>query len=232
MTFVSVITSTYNRFRFIPRLIEIYKSQTYPHDQMEWIILDDGDEKTGPLFAAANLPNIRYISLDTKLQMGAKLNRLKQEARGDITIVMDDDDYYPPTRVETAVKALQKNPTILVAGASKVYLYYTDTDEIYCAGPYHDKHALNCTMAWRTAYAQDHAYDDEEPCAVESAFLDNFTSPMVQLKSRATILHIIHSSNSFNAIKARNHGQLGFKTALKLTDFMPQADAVKFVNAY
>jgi hypothetical protein len=87
-------------------------------------------------------------------------------------------------------------------------------------------------MAWRSAYAQDHAYDDAEPCAVESAFLDNFTIPMVQLKSRATILHIIHSSNSFNAIKARNHGQLGFKTSLKLTDFMPQTDAVKFVHAY
>ena len=232
MTFVSVITSTYNRFRFISRLIEMYKSQTYPHDQMEWIILDDGDEKTGALFAAANIENIRYISLDTKLPMGAKLNRLKQEARGDITVVMDDDDYYPPTRVETAVKALTKNPSYQVAGASKVYLYYTDTDEIYCAGPYHDKHALNCTMAWRAAYALDHSYDDKEPCAVESAFLDNFTSPMVQLKSRSTILHIIHSSNSFNAIKARNMGQLGFKTSLKLTDFMPAADAAQFVHAY
>ena len=231
MTFVSVITSTYNRFRFIPRLIEMYRSQTYPHDQMEWLILDDGDHKTQPLFAGITLPNIRYMSYDTKLTMGAKLNILKQEAKGDIVVVMDDDDYYPPERVATAVTALETSQTEM-AGASKVYMYYTDSREIYCTGPYHDKHALNCTMAWRSSYSKSHQYDDNESCAVEHKFLDDFTTPMVQLDSQKTILHIIHSSNSYNAIRARNNGTLGYKTTLGLTDFMSAKQALSFIDAY
>ena len=40
--FVSVVTPTYNRKRFIPFLIQCYNSQSYPKDKMEWIIYDDG----------------------------------------------------------------------------------------------------------------------------------------------------------------------------------------------
>ena len=59
--FVSVVTPTYNRRRFIPTLIKLYKAQTYPKDRMEWIILDDGTDKVGDLFAEAakTIPNIR-----------------------------------------------------------------------------------------------------------------------------------------------------------------------------
>jgi cellulose synthase/poly-beta-1,6-N-acetylglucosamine synthase-like glycosyltransferase len=52
--FVSVVTPTYNRRKFIPTLIAMYKAQTYPKDRMEWIILDDGQEKVDDLFAEAS----------------------------------------------------------------------------------------------------------------------------------------------------------------------------------
>jgi len=60
--FVSVITPTYNRRRFIPHLIKCYKEQSYKKDRMEWIILDDGQDKVKDLFdeAAKTIPNIRY----------------------------------------------------------------------------------------------------------------------------------------------------------------------------
>ena len=230
--FVSVITSTADRFRFIPRLIEMYRAQTYPKEQMEWLILDDGLHKVEPLFIKSDLPNVRYIQLNEKHTMGAKLNMLKDATKGDIVIVMDDDDYYPPSRVQVAVEALQQNPKKLTAGCSEVYMYYTDTNEIYRTGPYHKRHALNCTLAWRKTYAETHEYDDAERCAVESKFLNDFTSPMVQLPAKETILHIIHSSNTFNAIKARTNGTLGLlqKTELKLEDFMK--DPTEFINAY
>ena len=228
---VSVITITCNRRRFIPRLIKMYKTQLYPPDKMEWIIVDDGDEKVGDLFV--DLPNVRYIHLEKRLLMGAKLNIAKAAACGDIVIVMDDDDYYPPERVRTVVAAFAKNPKVLVAGCSKTYMYYTDTGEIYCAGPYNDNHALNCTMAWRSSYLGD--YDATEPCAVERAFLNDFTEPVIQLSSKNTILHIIHSTNTFNAIQARDKGTLGLlkKTELKLENFIDDAEVcATFVGAY
>lgn len=202
---------------------------------MEWIILDDGEEKVNDLFERADLPNIHYISLEKQQLMGAKLNIARKEARGDIIVIMDDDDYYPPERVSSVVDAFNhnKNPTTLVAGSSKTYMYYTDTDEIYCAGPYHDKHALNCTMAFQSSYPGK--YDDEEPCAVENAFLNNFTEDMIQLNSKKTILHIIHSTNTFNAIQGRDKGTLGLlrKTELKLENFIGDVEMREaFIGAY
>lgn len=213
---VSVITSTCNRARFIPRLIKMYLAQTYK--PTEWVILDDGEEKVGALFSG--VPGVRYIPLEARLPMGAKLNILKKEAQGDIVVVMDDDDYYPPERVSSVVDAFEKNPSVEVAGSSKVYMYYTDTDTIYCTGPYSDTHGLNCTLAWRQSYKG--VYDDNEPCAVESGFLSGFTVPMLQINTKKTILHIIHSSNTFNAIQARDKGTLGLlkKTSLTLKNFI------------
>lgn len=211
---VSVITSTHNRPQFIPRLIKAYNNQDYNHDLMEWVILDDGTEPVDYLFKGSG-EHIRYIGSDTKMTMGEKLNILNKNALGDIIIVMDDDDYYPPTRISSVVAAMSKDPWTLVAGSSKVYMYSTDTKEIYCAGPYHDKHALNCTLAYRPWYLKNHSYDDTETCAVEHVFLNEFTEPMIQLDNQ--ILHMIHSSNTF---KNKMGISLMKKTTLKLEDFI------------
>ena len=126
---VSIITSTCNRARFIPRLIQMVKSQTYPSAKIEWIVLDDG-EPVKHLFEGLN---VRYTHHGTKLPMGHKLNLLNKEAKGDIIIVFDDDDYYPPDRVSSVVEAFSKSKKE-VAGTSLVNMYYTDTNEIYSTG--------------------------------------------------------------------------------------------------
>ena len=211
--FVSVITATYNRARFMKRLIHAFEAQTYRQDLMEWIILDDGFEEVGEYFAG--IPNVRYIRSHIREPMGEKLNRLCKEAKGDIIIVMDDDDYYPPERVSTVVDAFYSNPQIEVAGSSHVYMYSTGEDQVYSVGPYHSKHALNCTLAFRKSYLKEHRYDPTEVCAVEKVFLEDFTVPMIQLPAENTILHIIHSSNTFK--KKMNIGML-HKTDLQLED--------------
>jgi hypothetical protein len=58
---------------------------------------------------------------------------------------------------------------------------------------------------------------------------------MVQLYSKNTILHIIHSTNTFNAIQGRDKGTLGLlkKTQLKLESFIGDAEMRQaFVGAY
>ena len=221
---VSVITSTYNRSRFIPALLECYRRQDYNHDQMEWLILDDSDgsegkeQKTQGLFDEFEdtMPNIFYYHSPQKQVMGHKLNYLCSLARGDIIVVMDDDDFYPPTRVSTAVAAFVAEPEKLIAGCSKVYMYFQEEDAIYCAGPYGDGHALNCTIAFRSSYLKNHRYDDKEVCAVERVFTRDFSEPMIQLDSRATILHMVHTENTFRGKKKIG---LLVKTDLGLADF-------------
>jgi len=237
---VSVITVTCNRSKFIPALLKCYQEQTYSHSEMEWLILDDSPEEEqeqtqeliyaflkenenrglrGRLLSDGQSPlesrcpplNIRYIRSNTKQVMGKKLNLIASLCRGSIIVVMDDDDYYPPTRVSTVVEAFHQNPTYNLAGCSKVYMYFQEEDTIYVAGPYHEKHAIHCTMAYRASYLRDHAYDDEEVCAIEKVFTNNFTEPMIQLDTMRTILHTVHSENTYKKKKD--------VTGLRLTDY-------------
>jgi glycosyltransferase involved in cell wall biosynthesis len=230
--FVSVITPTYNRRRFIPYLIEAYKAQTYPLRRMEWIVLDDGQDKVGDLFEAAGktIPNIRYISLDEKLTIGAKRNRLNDEAKGEILVAMDDDDYYPPERVYACVKAFKQFPQIELAGSTIIYMYFTDIHEIYKLGPYNPNHATNGTMAWRSSYAKSHRYDETVTHAEERSFLEDYKHKMIQLDPFKVMLVMSHSENTFDKKKLRDQeeemrkqGQenpVVHKTSMKLKEFI------------
>lgn len=202
---VSVVTPTYNRRRFIPTLIEIYRNQTFPKSKMEWLILDDGKDAVEDLFEPImrEFPNIRYIRCYDKLRIGAKRNMLNREARGEIIVAMDDDDYYPPERVQTVVQAFKKNPMIELAGSSEMWLYYHDTRKVMAVGPYHPNHATNGTMAWRKSYVATHAYNEHVTQGEESSFLENYRHPMIQLDPRKTILVICHSDNTVDKFKMR-----------------------------
>jgi glycosyltransferase involved in cell wall biosynthesis len=191
---------------------------------MEWIVLDDGTEKVEELFTKLTngLPNIRYISLDEKLNIGAKRNRLNQEAKGDIIIAMDDDDWYSPDRVAHVVTKFAQNPGYYLAGSSEMYMYYSDNATIYKLGPYHDKHATNGTMAWRSHYGKHNDYDETVTYAEERSFLNDYKYPMVQLDPRKTMLVISHSENTFDKSKLREDTTNPYikKTSFKLRDFI------------
>jgi cellulose synthase/poly-beta-1,6-N-acetylglucosamine synthase-like glycosyltransferase len=202
---VSIVTPTYNRRKFIPILIEIYKNQTFPKEKMEWIIIDDGKDCVEDLFkeASKTIPNIRYQYLDEKVRIGAKRNLLNKEAKGGIIIAMDDDDYYPKDRVQMIVNAFKKYPKVDLAGASEMNLYYTDTTKVFTIGPHHPNHATNGTMAWRKKYSDIHKYDEYVTSAEELSFLDNYKYPMIQLDPKKSILVICHTDNTVDKMALR-----------------------------
>jgi glycosyltransferase involved in cell wall biosynthesis len=229
--FVSVITPTYNRRRFIPYLIECYKNQDYRKDRMEWIILDDGQDKVKDLFDAASktIPNIRYIALDEKLLIGAKRNRLNKEANGSIIVAMDDDDYYPSCRVSAVVTAFKNNPKHELAGTSEVYMYYSDIQKIYRLGPYNPNHATNGTMAWRKSYADTHTYDETVTHSEERSFLDDYKHPMIQLDPFKVMLVMSHSENTFDKKKMREQeNPYVKKTDMKIKTFIKEKNLRDF----
>ena len=221
--FVSVITPTYNRRLFIPMLIKIYKAQTYPKDRMEWIVLDDGTDKVEDLFTEASktIPNIKYIALEEKLLIGQKRNRLNAEAKGDIIVAMDDDDFYPPERVAHIVQKFAQNPRVELAGSSEMYLYFTKDKKIVKNGPYGPTHATNGTIAYRKSYLKTHKYDEIQTHAEEKSFLEDYKNPMIQLDSFKTILVMCHKDNTFDKNGLRESNKELFKeTSLKLRDLV------------
>jgi glycosyltransferase involved in cell wall biosynthesis len=206
--FVSVVTPTYNRRKFIPYLIRVYNAQTYPKDRMEWIILDDGSDKVGDLFeeASRTIPNIRYIPHDTKLLIGQKRNMMNDMSRGDIIVAMDDDDYYPPERVSHVVQRFMANPRIELAGSSEMLLFFTTDKKIFRVGPYGPRHATNGTLAYRKSYLAHHRYNEVQTHAEEKSFLEDYRNPMIQLEPEKTILVMCHADNTFDKNNLRTTG--------------------------
>ena len=230
--FVSVVTPTYNRRTFIPTLIQCFLTQEYPNDRMEWIVLDDGSDPVGDLFEAHKdkLPMLRYIRETEKRNIGAKRNRLNAEAKGEIIVAMDDDDYYPPERISHVITKFKQNPTYELAGSSEIYMYYTDIKTVYRLGPYNKNHATNGTMAWRKSYALRNTYDETVTHAEEKSFLESYRNPMIQLDPRKVMLVIAHSQNTFNKKKMRDDVNNPYvkKTDIKIKNFIPNGPIRKF----
>lgn len=229
--FVSVITPTYNRRRFIPSLIKCFLSQTYPQDRMEWIILDDGSDKIEDIIMAHKnkLPTVRYIYESEKQTIGAKRNRLNKEAKGEIIVAMDDDDFYFPERVYAVVTAFKQKPTLQLAGSSEIYMYYSDNKQIYKLGPYHANHATNGTMAWKRSYSETHLYDETVTHAEEKSFLENYKHPMIQLQPMKVMLVMSHSENTFDKRKMRDEpNPFVKKTSMKIRDFIKDGELREF----
>lgn len=200
LPFVSILTPTFNRRHFIRNIIECVRNQTYPKKRMEWVVVDDGTDKIEDLIRQANLDpiQIKYIPLSQKVALGQKRNISHQHAKGSIIVYMDDDDYYPPERVEHAVEVLKANPTAMCAGASEIYIYFKHVQKMYQFGPYAPNHATAGTFAFRKELIENTHYQDDAALAEERHFLKDYTVPFAQLNPLKTILVFSHIHNTFD----------------------------------
>lgn len=220
--FLSVITPTYNRSKYFDAALDCYLAQVYPLDRREWIILDDGNEPLDNILARAPAEaRIRHIKMDERLTIGAKRNRLNEEAKGDIIVCWDDDDYYPPERLSHIAQSFMQQPRIDLAGSSAMYIYFQDDGSIWQTGPFGPTHATAGTLAYRKRYAAAHKYDESVRFAEETSFLENYRWPMIQLDPRKSILCIAHKENTYSKDSLR--GPPNKKTAFKLRDFIRSA---------
>ena len=228
--FVSIVTPTFNRRPFIQAMFECYKHQTYPKDRMEWIIIDDGTDKIQDLIESSGIKEIQYFALDEKVTLGKKRNMLHDKTKGDIIVYMDDDDYYPPTRVEHAVNKLKKSPSTLIAGCSELYIYYKHNQEMYSFGPYGTNHATAATFAFKRKLLSTCRYDETACLAEEKEFLHNYTIPMVQLDPVHVILVFSHSHNTFdkNELLVQPENKYRTKSTLSIDDFIKEPSLKQF----
>jgi len=204
--FVSVCTPTYNRRRFLPFLIKCFQSQTYPKELMEWIIIDDSDESVEDIFMDPSLDEetrkcIKYFRVEEKMKLGRKRNFMHEKCKGEIIVYMDDDDYYPPERVNHAVNKLRSKPYAKVAGSSLIYIYFKHLNKVYRFGPYGQMHSTAGTFAFKREILLETKYDDDAEMAEERFFLKNYSFPMVQLDTMKTILVFAHDHNTFDKKK-------------------------------
>jgi glycosyltransferase involved in cell wall biosynthesis len=103
MPTVSVIIPTFNRSELVVNAIRSVFCQTY--QDYEIIVVDDGSIDNTAEALAPYMDRIRYVS-QTNLGASAAKNRGLQIARGKWISILDSDDIWLPTKLETQLKAV------------------------------------------------------------------------------------------------------------------------------
>ena len=96
---VSCIMPTADRREFVRIALELFRAQDYPRKEL--ILVDDGDDPVRDL--AESVPGVRYVRLEARATIGEKRNRACLQARGEVIVHWDDDDWYAPGRLRYQV---------------------------------------------------------------------------------------------------------------------------------
>ncbi|HCQ7754735.1 glycosyltransferase family 2 protein [Citrobacter sp. 50677481] len=198
--FISVVCPTYNRREFLPYLLYMWQYQDYPAEKRELVILDDSAQSNADLIAMMvdpACPNVRYIHSEERLVLGQKRNMLNELAKGEYILCFDDDDYYPPNKISHQVAQMQEN-NALFSGTDRLYIWYSHLNKIYLTHAFGPRHALNGTFGFHRNFLKKHRYDDTATRAEETSFLNGFTTPVLQIDPKQSILCISHSHNTYD----------------------------------
>lgn len=231
LPFVSVVTPTYERNKFLPILLDIFQRQTYPVSKRELIILDDSKESNQKIIDDFLILHpdhkIKYHYSQERLALGKKRNLLNQLAKGDYIMFMDDDDYYCSDKIKfTITRMLSQKATF--SGSSEMYIYFTDTKLIYRFNKIAQNHSTAGTFCFHRDYLKTHKFEDDAMKAEEKIFLDEYKTNQIQIDPFKAILCIAHSSNTFDK---RNLIDRLIKTNLKLKNFVSEKHLLEFYNS-
>ncbi len=107
---VSVITPTYNRASFLPRVWESLRWQT--ESNFEWLVIDDGStDDTAEVVKGFRDPRVRYIRLETNMGVNQARARGASEARAPYLVFLDSDDaLYDHHTLAMMVEEIEKAP--------------------------------------------------------------------------------------------------------------------------
>lgn len=119
---VTCIMPTANRRRFVAQAIRYFQRQYYPHREL--LIADDGSDPVSDL--AGGDSAIRYLRVSGGMTLGAKRNLACEQARGEVIVHWDDDDWQADWRLSYQVQQLLEQQAD-VCGVDKVWYYQPST---------------------------------------------------------------------------------------------------------
>ena len=222
---VSIVTITQlKRFPCIQILKDMIKSQTY-QNIIEWVIVEgsplelEWDENSSNIQKLKDDPEFKipiiYLEKKAGEKLGALRNKGNKACSGEITVVMDDDDYYPVERVEHAVETLVGTP-LLIAGCSDMLIYDYTLEKLCKFKKFGEYHSVNSCFAWKKAYLEKYSHDETKDTGEEPSFTNNFKEPLIQLDANKTIVQSSHMTNTYNKRELITSG------IIKITDIIKE----------
>jgi hypothetical protein len=113
---VSCIMPTCDRRLFVARAIRYFLEQDYPNREL--VVVDDGADCVADLIPTD--PWIRYVRLPSRRTIGVKRNLGCEQARGELVVHWDDDDWSAPRRLSYQVEMFQSQD-VDVSGLRAVF---------------------------------------------------------------------------------------------------------------
>lgn len=108
---VSVVIPTYMGAEYLRGAIDSVLAQTYSN--FEIVVVDDASpDATDAVIASYDDPRLRYIVHETNRGAGIARNTATTEARGDILVFLDQDDYFHPEKLALHVKQFAADPEL------------------------------------------------------------------------------------------------------------------------
>jgi glycosyltransferase involved in cell wall biosynthesis len=190
---ISAILPTADRRAFVSQATRYFLAQDYPNREL--LIVDDGAESVADLVPAD--ARIRYLRLDNKMALGAKRNLACREARGEIIVHWDDDDWMADWRLSYQVQSLIESQAD-VCGLSKLLFYdpaanqawqyiYPQGQKFWVAG---------ATLCYRKAFWRDNPFPNIN-IGEDTRFIWNSSSKkMLALDNQAFYVAMIHRANT------------------------------------
>ena len=227
---ITIITPTYNRAHMIDIAFHNMLATDYPHDKIEWIIVEDfspADKKSKPAvedFSPAspassadkkeqiatdkiiafqvNTPsiNIKYIPIEGRLSIGEKRNYGIKHATHDIILFMDDDDHYPTTSFRRRVAWLQ-NANIVCCTTLPLYDLKSGTSAVSIP-PFHLP--LSQRISEATLTFKKSAWVERQFADVSIAegegWIQGRESQVIEIPPQQIIVAFTHGSNQSSRV--------------------------------
>jgi len=200
---VSLVTvSQYCRLEFLRLLRCMVEKQTEYDCVLEWVIVDGSPDNEQAAFEEElrSWPKVVYVSTrgNPNKRIGHLRNLSNAHARGQIVVCLDDDDYYPPTRVERVLEAFRSNPGCEVAGTQDTLLYDHDLQQVFRVKKVLPNYSPNNCLCYRLSFVRGHRYDDQAAFNEEESFLGGFTVPLLEISYEHAVLQLCHAGNTYN----------------------------------
>jgi|688.fasta_scaffold83931_3 hypothetical protein len=194
---VSVITITRDRRAFIPLAKFNIVAQGYPEDKIEWVIVDDGMDQIKDL--VSDMPNVKYVLVDTPMTIGEKRNLAIQSASHDILVMLDDDDVYPNNSILTRVAYLLAAPQKECVFSTTIPCYDIHEKKSFMNVPPHvlgmADRVSEATMAFTRTFWEDRKFPDQQ-IAEGGAFIRGREQMCREISPQDVIVSLVHKKNT------------------------------------
>jgi hypothetical protein len=202
---ISIITLVYNRPKFIENACLNLLSTDYPHEKIEWIVVDDSDADQSPSnrvvgFQEKFKGKVVYVPLKNKMSIGAKRNLGVERASHDILLMMDDDDHYPTTSFRRRVAYLLKGRRMYECAVCTTIAMYDLTTGISAVNcpPYNltlGARSSEATLSFTRKFWEARKFEDTGMAEGEG-FLNGREGDVVEMPPQQIIVALTHKTNT------------------------------------